>query len=178
MPSIKYFGLAQLCGSFIDSVKEKCSPCFPIEWCGVGINATTDVFDGRYDPWLHRESPHPLDRYEQKAPPIGDIKFHEKDVEEINRESKHADDMGLNPYCLSPSTSTRAKKYRMRFGVKRGLKRVSCKLRSGKKKHRFGLEKTHDSATISTYPTQELVATEAGFLYPVQEEADADDSVV
>lgn len=178
MPSIKYFGLAQLCGSFIDSVKEKCSPCFPIEWCGVGINATTDgIRDGRYESWLHRESPHPLDRYEQKVPPI---KFHEKDVEEIIGESKHVDDMGLNPYCTLPSTSTRARMYRMRFGVKRGLKKVSSKLRvrPGKKKHCFGTEKVPDSATISTYPTQELVMAETGFLYPVQEETDADDSVV
>ena len=183
MPA-KYFGFAQLCGSIIDSVKANCSPCFPVNWCGVGIDATTDgLRDGRYDPWLQRETPH-LDRYEQKPPPVGDIKFHEKDLEATIDESLQANDMGLNSYGDTPSTgmpssASTTTMCRMRFGVKRGLKKVSSKMQIGKKKHRCGVKKAHDDFTIinSAYPTQELAMKENGFLYPLQEETETGASV-
>lgn len=101
--------LVQLCGNFIDSVKEKCfSPCFPVEWNGVGIDSAERIFDGRY---------------EQK-PLIGDIKFHEKDLEDIIADSNRR--YGTKPlqcraiYCHQ--TSFEDEMWCLKKGKKKGGK--------------------------------------------------------
>lgn len=195
----KYFGLAQMAGGFATSLKEKCA-CMPVEWCCIGFsNVTTDaVIDGsHHDLWLQSEQISCLNKYEQK-PLVEDIDFNDLNKrsmnyqsgphsnhgycssrEDIDKDDDDDDDDAedipfLNSYFspseMSTPSSSKSRAYRMRLGVRRGLKSVSRKLRKDRFEKKCQVTNAitpHESA--SEYPSQEL--SQSHFLYPLKEEA-------
>lgn len=196
----KYFGLAQMAGgfgSFATSLKEKCA-CMPADWCCIGFsNVTTDaVIDGSYDLWLQKEQTPCLNKYEQK-PLVEDIDFDylnkrsmnnqsvpysshscyssQKDVDDDDDDDDDADDIPFlnshfSPSEMSTPSSSKSRAYRIRLGVRRGLKGVSRKLRKERFEKKCQVPNAitlHESE--SEYPSQEL--SQSHFLYPLKEEA-------
>ena len=189
----KYFGLAQMAGG--TSLKEKCA-CMPVEWCCIGFsNVTTAdaVIDGsHHDLWLQSEQMSCLNKYEQK-PLVEDIDFNDLNKRSMNNQSgphgycssreddddddndDDAEDIPfLNSYFspseMSTPSSSKSRAYRMRLGVRRGLKSVSRKLRKERFEKKCQVTNAitlHESA--SEYPSQEL--SQSHFLYPLKEEA-------
>lgn len=172
---------------------------------GFGNVTTDAVIDGsrHHDLWLQSEQMSCLNKYEQK-PLVEDIDFNDLNKRSMNNQSvpysnhgyyssredidkddddddhDDADDIPfLNSYFspseMSTPSSSKSRAYRMRLGVRRGLKGVSRKLRKDRFEKKCQVPNAitlHESA--SEYPSQEL--SQSHFLYPLKEEASSKSS--